>query len=320
MIERLLFELRNTRDFRAEMASLGADLVGNASNGCLILVGPIVSSKTALKEWERLLPAFAENVRRRMTLEIRGADGEPGAQPKARSASGGIVPLDRPNYRFEIVRQLIAADLQNESPTTIGEMLDAIGASQTPIRHGLAGLKQAGLVRSTSGGAILKTEDVSQETLAKLRAVSQTLRFRFERGAQIKPPATLAQRVLPLLRPDAPQEWRTTSLSGIAAALKDVPQLDVAGLPRLDLVVQVGRNRKSLDTSFLRLLDDGLEPEPNVLAPAPVVVTLVRAAIGTPREQGIERVRMAAACDVYLSLLDAGLRDVANHYAKAVRR
>src|SRR5690606_10406293 len=141
----------------------------------------------------------------------------------------------------------------------------------------------------------------------------------FERGARIKSPAELLARAAPLLMADAPDAWRSLALSGTAVAQQAVPMLDLLGTPRLDLVAQLPRTARSFDPDVLRLLDDGLEPEPNVLAPAPVVVTLVRAGIGFECEAGAGTPRCAHPCDVFLALLDLGLREQAVHYATGVR-
>nr|WP_235973034.1 hypothetical protein [Luteimonas sp. MC1895] len=198
--------------------------------------------------------------------------------------------------------------------------MDKIGASQTPIREALAKLKQAGVAHSWGRGIEVAAEDVSAELLAKIRALPQTLRFRFERGAQLKPPAMLLKRALSLLGPSSPSGWENLALSGTPVAQADVPELDLMGMPRLDLVAHVPRDAKVFDSRLLRLLDDGLELEPSVLVPAPVVVTLVRADTPFVRDAGLNQARCAYGMDVFLSLLDMGLREQALQYARALRR
>src|SRR5690606_6985509 len=113
----------------------------------------------------------------------------------------GITGVDRPNYRFEIIRLLLGADLESEGPQLVQGLMGKIGASQTPIRQALSELKQAGVVHSWGRGIEVAAEEISNELLAKIRALPQTLHFRFERGAQIRTPTALLQRVLPLLQP-----------------------------------------------------------------------------------------------------------------------
>ena len=100
----------------------------------------------------------------------------------------------------------------------------------------------------------------------------------------------------------------------------EAPAWDLVGVPRLDLVAHVPRGAATFDADVMRLLDDGLELEPNVLAHAPVVVTLVRTGMRFDGGGNTGQGRCAHPCDVFLSLLDMGLREQALQYAKAVRK
>lgn len=317
--QKTLPRLRNKRDLRAEMLALAAALTANKFGGRLTVIDPVISANTVQEEWDRLLPALAPDVGKRLSLLITNEAANAAEHPGLIRIRTGMVLLDRPNYRYEVLRLLVGASLEDDGPQPIQGLIDFIGASQTPIRQALTELKQAGVAHSWGHGVELAAEDVSAELMAKMRAQSQTLRFRFERGAQIKPPAALLQRVLPLLHPGAPAGWEKIALSGTPVALADVPKLDLMGTPRLDLVAHVPRDAKSFDSKIVRLLDDGLELEPNVLAPAPVVVTLVRAKTEFVRDAGLDHARCAYPMDVFMSLLDAGLREQALQYAKAVR-
>jgi len=80
----------------------------------------------------------------------------------------------------------------------------------------------------------------------------------------------------------------------------------------------VPRGSTQFDAGYLRQLDDALEPEPSVLTPAPVVVTLIRAdSYFSPK--GVAANGFAYPADIFLSLLDMGLREQALHYARASR-
>ena len=325
---RTLPNLRNTRDLRAEMLSLAAELAADSqAEGQVRVIDSAITEATIRKEWDTLLPAIAPKVRARMALVID--ETEATSVNKARSKENGLVPLDKPNYRFEVLRLLLGASLESDGPQPEAGMAapvegkqvglaETLGASITPVRSALAALHDAGLIRSLRW-LELAPQDLSMEQLSRLGALPQTLRFRFERGAGIKPPADLVKRVLPLLGPEGPPSWRSFALSGIPVAMQDVPVLDLTGTPRLDLVAHVDRDARTFDASLLRLLDDGLEFEQNMLAPAPVVVTLVRAGTRFVRDSGIGHTRCAYECDVFLSLLDMGLREQAIQYARGVQ-
>lgn len=328
VLEKTLRHLRNTRELRAEVLDLAARLtVGKHPAGRAVVVDPIISEAAIREEWERLLPAIAPEVRARMMLAIEQGTESSAEQHGASAAS--LLPLERPNYRFEVLRLLLGACLEDDGPqpeggiarhiegTQLG-LVDALGASLTPVRSALAALRDAGLIRSLRWLEIAP-EALSVEQLSRLGALPQVLPFRFERGARIKSPLDLVKRAEPLLGPKGPDRWKLFALSGAPVAQSEVPALDLVGIPRLDLIANVPRTDKNFNADLMRMLDQGLEPEPNPLAPAPVVVTLVRAGTRFDRNAGLGKVRCAHPCDVFLSLLDMGLRQQAMQYAKAVK-
>jgi hypothetical protein len=292
--------------------SLAADLVGNNAPGQLKVADSAISSSTVSEEWERLLRALDPGIRKRMRLDI-----EPNSK---RQNPQHHIRVDRPNYRYEVLRLLLGASLTPSGSDSLKGLVGRIGSSQTPIREAILELKRAGVVHVSGRALRVEPEEISLELLARIGAQPQKLRFRFERGARIKTPAALVDRVLPLLiQTDSSSEWAKIALSGAAAAHAELPQIDLMGIPRLDLVAQLPREAKYFDGNILRQLDDGLELEPNVLGPAPVVVTLIRANtpfIGVP---ALSNARCSFPTDIFLSLLDMGLRDQALQYARSLR-
>ncbi len=321
-IEKQLVHLRNTRDLRAEMLLLAGQLAAeHSSRGQITIIEPVVREITVQEEWDRLLPAIVQEIQGRMSLAFAQGDELSLGKSANYHTESNLVELDRPNYRFEVLRLLVGANLEDDGPQPLKGLIEKIGASQTPIRDALADLKQAGIVSSFGKGIEVVAEEVSNELLSRIRALPQVLRFRFQRGAQIKPPATLLKRALPMLVSTSPVDWSSIALSGVPVAQQHVPRLDLMGMPRLDLVARVPREAKTFDTSLIRMMDDGLELEPNLLAPAPLAVTLVRAEspIVGPSVADFGDARCAFPMDVFLSLLDMGLREQAIQYAKAVR-
>ena len=310
IIRRKLHGLASTRDLRAEMVALASELVGNKSRGVLQVREPVLDKETVWREWQRARPVLAPEIRDRLGLDL-----EPKASDARRETA---LAVSRPRYRYEVLRQLLAAYLRDEA-IRIPQVVAAVGASQTPVYAAVDALSEAGIVRTQGRAFAVAVADLSTELLARLGALPQTLRFRYERGAKMRAPAALARRAIALLRKDGPPDWRTLALSGVPVAHADVRSIDTAGSPRVDLVWQPGRDATSFDAALMRQLDDGLEPEPNPLAAAPVVVTVARAATPLLRAATVNGARAAHPADVALALIDLGLRRQAMQYAEALR-
>jgi len=309
ILAKQLARVRSTRDLRAEILDLAAAAVEGNRPARLDVISPVISAHTVQAEWDRVMPAFDATVRQLISIRISED------RPTARDTT---IALAKPNYTYELLRLLVGASLEDDGPQPLAGLMEKIGASQTPIRAALMSLRAAELIPNTRWIEVIP-EQLSTETLSRIGALPQTLRFRFERGAQIKSPDLLLDRARSLLQQGGPMEWRAFALSGTPVAQMDMPALDLIGTPRLDLVAHLDREVDAFDPNLLRWLDDGLEPESNVLAPAPVVITLVRAKQEFTRTLGNPPVRSAYPMDVLLSLLDLGLRDQAIQYAKAMR-
>lgn len=317
-LNRTLKDLRNTRDLRSEILGLASKLANEGSTARLIVEDPLVSSNTVEEEWKAAMKVLAPSVSERMTIEIQKADA-PG-RPAGFTIETGIFPLERPNFRYEVLRLLVAASLEDDGLQTVRALAGKIGASEPTIRSALADLIETGACRRWGSQFELVAEDVTTELMARIGAFPQMLRFRFAQGAMPRPPSDLVERAMLLLGPESPPEWAQLSLSGTPVALAGVPKVDLMGTPRLDLVAQVARESTVIDLrEALRKLDPGLEVEPNVLKPAPVVITLARAKEPIYGPPAFGNVRCAGAVDVYLSLLDLDLVEQAHQYAEGVR-
>ena len=166
-----LRNLRNTRDLRAGILSLAAELAALPSKqGRLTVVDPAISEATIHREWESLLPAIAPDVRARMALTVDGM-GE--------SATAGALPLEKPNFRFEVLRLLLGASLEADGPQpaagitahiegTQSGLIKSLGASPTPIRSALVALRDAGLIQSLTWLEI-EPEALSIDLLSRLK-------------------------------------------------------------------------------------------------------------------------------------------------------
>jgi hypothetical protein len=228
-----------------------------------------------------------------------------------------MVPLATPNYRFEVLRLLVEHALRGRGPTRLKDLINEVGSSKAPIVSAVAALRLAGVLPGR-GPLSLDPSELGGPTLATLAALPQVVRFRYERGSTPRTIGELLERARKLMSNKGPTEWQNTALSGVPAARVDAPGIDLIGTPRLDLVLAVDRKHKSFDPGFVRQLDDGLEQEPNPLAQCPVNIVAVRGATSAFRSEA-RGTRLACRGDVFLSLLDLGMRDAAIEYAGAQR-
>jgi hypothetical protein len=306
--------LGSTRDLRAEMLGLaGRAAESPDAQAVLRIVDPSMSVERAHEEWTRLLSVFNPGIRRRLKLDIKYTDPAQTTRSDSPRLLANLIPLPRPNYRYEVLRMLLRASLERGDAETVQGLIAKIGVSRTPIRMALEALQSAGIIKSPRRLEI-DAQELSLETLSRIGAMPLTLRFRFERGAKLRHPTELFRRAQKLWRSET-EEWSLLTLSGVPVAQKDVPPVNLLGLPRLDLVAQLGSKAETLDSGLIRMLDQGLELETNVLAPAPVVVTIVRAEKIYRRSIPMLGPNCAYPHDVLIALLDLGLRGQAIQYA-----
>ena len=323
MIERTRRNLRNTRDLRADMLELAAELAAVPDqSGVLRVISPAIADDTVRSVWDTMRVAFRAELAARMDLEIERDIAERWHRSEQPT---NPIAIERANFRYEVLRNLLNAGFRSSALQTSGDMQREIGASQTPIREALKSLIASwGVIETWSDGMRITPESITQDVLTRTRSTPQTLRFRFERGAHIKPAEQLLERVHRLTSEGAcPTTLKRGGfcvfrLSGTAVAQRAVPAINLVGTPRVDLVLHVDRSTLTFDAELMRRLDDGLEYEPDVLAQAPVVVTVVRS---PPPQSTVSSgdIDDATPADVYLSLIDLGFREQALEYARGVR-
>jgi hypothetical protein len=303
--------LSNKRDLRAAFADLAADVAVSGGKAMLRLTHPRITTEAIQTEWARVGLALVPSLRDAIRIVIE--DDVVSAAQTDRADS--MVPLAPPNYHFEVVRLLVEHALSGRGPTRLKDLISQVGSSKAPIVGAVAALRLAGVLPSR-GPLNLDPTELGGPTLTTLAALPQVIRFRFERGSAPRTIGDLLERARMLMANSGPIDWQTIALAGLPAARVDAPTIDLIGTPRLDLVAVVDRKLKSFDPGLIRALDDGLEYEPNPLAECPVTIAVVRGATAAFRSAA-GGPRLACRADVFLSLLDLGMREAAIEYARA---
>jgi hypothetical protein len=312
MKEVVVENVRSARDLRAAIVKLAVDL-GSSDRGRLYVSKSQLSHANIQQIWKEVSGVLAPAVLRRMEYVISEEPDEAFFVDPDQHAN------TRPNYRYELLRLLLHATFEGGN-LLMGEAIDKIGASETPVRRAAGELRRFGLLAEKPRGLELaiKIPELTWEVLNATQAAPQQLRFRFARGAQIRRPQDLLKRATQMVRGKRPDEWNTMAISGVAAALDERSDLDIIGIPRVDLIAQVDRQFGFFDTYALHKLNPGLEREEKGLVPAPVVVSITHGNELLCRSRKVTRI--ASHADVYLSLLSSGFPDVARQYAKRVRK
>jgi hypothetical protein len=309
---------RSTRDLRAEVMDLAATLASTTEKGVIVIEDRRISAQTIQFEWDRLLKAFAPPLRSRLTLKV--LQPEPVARlrhPTIHQPYG--VVLKAPNFRFEVLRQLIGADIDQTRPQSVDVLVKRTGASQFTVRKVLGDLVGRGIVkqsRPANARFSLTATGINPELLVIAQAMPEVLRFRYAAGIRPRPTEQLIQRFEQLMQPGPPAGWTNIGLSGsLATNLLRLPHVDLLGVPRMDLTAYVGKVAKMFDISLLNELDSGLEYVPDVFCPASLVITLVRSDVTFNHPDGGKPWRFAQSGDIYLALIHAGLREQALQFA-----
>lgn len=305
--------LRDTaaaRVLRAALMEMAARVARDSSHrGTLRLVHPRMSEARLEEEWEAAAGALRPSVVSRLSLQVafrdgrsrvfgKGPKGSPDEGAGVPQASEGTLRLPPRDASFAVEKVLVWAWLTRRGPLTRAWVEATAGCSYPTV---------AGVVRRL-GSAVRRHPDrrvelthVPREQRARLFALSgearATMRFG-SRSGQPEAPAGLLRRLV-RLAPDA------VAVGGVAGALHHHPQLDVVGLPRLDLSIHApGREA---DLAFVARLDPALKRVEDPAEPAQLVLHFVRhaEALFETAERGLP---WADAVECLLDLNEAGLQ------------
>jgi hypothetical protein len=312
---------RSTRDLRAEVVDLAALLLGSSHRLEVNVVDQHLSAETIHREWDRVMQAFLPELRSRMELAVTAYRNARNHRVHEVARPGFSVDLELVNFPFEVMRQLIEASITQAGPQNVETLVRKIGASQFTVRKVLSEFVRRGLVEQTSptnARFSVVASDIDLERLGAAKALPQTLRFSYAHGARPRSTADLVRRFEMLTELGTPKEWETIGLSGSAAtSVYSFAQVDLLGMPRLDLTAYLGKEVRQLDVTFLEQLDDGLEYQADVRIPAAVVIAVVQSSQEHNHPAGVAPWCTAQDSDIYLAMLDAGLREQAIQFANS---
>ena len=278
----VLADLRDFRHFRSTLMGLAKLLLLDSRfRGILVLEEPQITDDRLREEWHGVEPLFRPEILNRITLVIRregtpvqvvGAltdiekDSIESVSEHARQRS--LRPVRRPTEAFfDILRVLLVHWFRKSGPLTSMELAKQSGFSYPTIAKALDRL----------GPRLIRHSDRRVELSAFpkdawFQLVAQSDRARASQGfadpsGRPRPPEVLLDRLRDLGRDDI-------AVAGVLGARHLLSGLDLAGTPRLDLVVHA--RGTATPSTFLRRLDPALKPAGRGEACQVVLHTLFR--------------------------------------------
>jgi hypothetical protein len=293
------------------------------SEGFLVLPDVAVTRERLQREWRLAASVFQPELLERLSLCIGDKEGfvgiprDPDAETQrilSRVVASERVTAGpgrtRGNASFVLLKILLHHWLTDGKPVTTEWLAGVSGYSYPTIANVLHGL--GSLVERRSDRR-LRLRWFSLEEFARLLAVSDrardTVRYG-DRSGQPRSPESHVRRLEKL----APAG---IGIGGVLGARHYFRDLDLAGVPRLDLSQHCPR--RNLDLDFIGELDPALRRVEDPLEPATVVVHAVRHAepLFVPREGGLW---WADPVECLLDLHEAHLDAQAARFLEALQR
>ncbi len=284
------YRLRTKRDLHSTMVDIASTLKENPNKYmCLLLVDSGLSRERLEREWELLQSIFREDVSKHLGLASYRDDKldlvlghflqqyhdqlQEIASQNTKSTQHQV-RLSDPDYPGEILRLMIllwlttdknASDIvvsdplpyaqdsppaRNRQGFSITRLEQSIGASYRTVIRALDTLSPGLKHYSDRSVALIAFPRMAWEKFVVLADTSRSTMYYADRSGQPRSPQSLMQRLQALSRQDI-------AIGGVAGAIRIYQDLDLAGLPRLDLHIHVpGSNT---DLSFIRKLDPALK-------------------------------------------------------------
>ena len=290
-------------------------------HGFLVLADASVTVERLRQEWKRAVSVLRPDLRSRLHLCVAEGDRfigiprDPDLQTqsilfhvvaKERAIAGPR--FSRGDASFVVLKVLLHHWLTNGQPVTTDWLAQTAGYSYPTVANALAGL--GSLIERQSDRRI-RLRYFPRDQFARLVAVSdrarETARFA-DRSAQPRSPESHVRRLEKL-------NVRNLAIGGALGAAHYFPDLDLVGVPRLDLS-QHGSGRVQ-DLRFIERLDPALKRIDDPMEPASVVVHQVRHAksLFTSREGGLN---WADPVECLLDLQEAHLDLQATQFLRAL--
>lgn len=279
-------DIHSVRDLGAlvvEMAK-GVSTAPSRQRACLVLLDPRMSRARLAEEWRVLLHLLQAGIARRMAFVVlqRGVGWAIPDEPAILAVGQALrrqlpeepsqatrerKPLSRKS--FEVLKVLVHGWLLRRGPVAISELMRVSGCSYPTVAVALRGWQKSGdLVRHSNRSVSLRA--FPNEAWSQALALSQAFRASTTFSTRSDRPLDVQD----LLRRLEKSTLSGIALGGVVAALHWNPELDLHGLPRIDLCVHVPSGVVRPD--LLAALDPALAPVEEQRSGARIVVHPLR--------------------------------------------
>jgi hypothetical protein len=271
--------VRATRTLRAELMSLAADAASSPRHRVVLgLTDPRITEDRLEREWQAAARALRPDVLERMSLSALFSDGrsrvfgKPVTEALCKVAaeaprSPNLVRLPQADSFFVVFKLLAYAWITGRGPVTTRWIM---GAADCSYPTAAVALKRLGALVVRHPNRRVELRPLRREEWSRLlsRWDESRASMRFaDRSGQPRPATALLVRLQGARPPGV-------AVGGVGGAKHYHPDLDLVGLPRLDLSVHCpGRE---VDISFVERLDPALKLAADAHEPAQLVVHFVR--------------------------------------------
>ncbi len=314
-------EIAGTRDLRAALLDLAAATAAETQGATWVLATrvPRMTAARVAAEWHRIAGLLRQDLAARMGVVAFAADGlavEPGGlevrdrlaileqELPARSAEGDVRPtaFSWTPKTFAVWHALLESWLNAEGPTRVEALQRRSGCSYPTARavvDHLSAKRELSIRKDRSVAFASLPRHSLEEVLVGGDRLRGICRYIDATGARPD-----AER---LLRRVLSRNPVGVQIGGVAAARHYLPNFDLNGLPRLDLLVT--RSARGA----VNELDPGLEVLVDAGVPALVVVHEQHGSATAPGPY-------ASAADTFLDLLELHLTEHAVEFASKYRQ
>lgn len=319
-VSKVIDGIRATRTLRAELLSLAADAASVPRRPVVLcLTDARITEDRLEREWQAAARALRPDILERMSLSVLFSDGrsrvfgKPVAEALCKVAaeaprSANLVRLPQADRFFVVFKLLAYAWITGRGPVTTRWIMEAADCSYPTAA---AALKRLGgqVVRHPNRRVELRPlrREEWSRLLSRWDESRTAMRFADQSG-QPRPATVLLARLQGARLPGV-------GVGGAAGAKHYHPDLDLVGLPRLDLSVHCpGRE---VDLAFVERLDPALKLAADAHEPAQLVLHFVRH--GDPLfVTGPDGLTIADPVECLLDLLESRLEPQALDFLRAM--